>query len=61
MATYHLYYLNRGILVGSDDIEAADDVEAERVAAGRNHGRVVEVWNNHQRVGVIPPHVELAE
>lgn len=52
MTTYHLYYLRNGLLLGSDDVEAADDDEAGRIAFERSRGRTVEVWNEHSRVAV---------
>lgn len=55
MAIYHLYYLKGGMLVGSDDIEAADDRQAARIAEGRGRGDLVEIWNASSRVRIVRP------
>ena len=55
MATYHLYYLQRGMLVGSDELDAVDDDEAERLAASGADGRTVELWSDYRRLRVIAP------
>lgn len=55
MATYHLYFLRQGMLVGSDDIQAADDQEAARIAREHGDGQIVEVWNAARRVRVVAP------
>ena len=55
MATYHLYFLRRGMLVGSSDIEAADDEAACRLAARHGGGDAVEVWNSHRRLRILAP------
>jgi hypothetical protein len=55
MARYHLYYLRDNQLVGSDDIEAADDRDATRIAREHGDGRRVEIWNAHRRVNVVGP------
>jgi hypothetical protein len=55
MARYHLYFLRDNKLVGSDQIEAADDREAARIARDRGDGQVVEVWNGHRRVRTVAP------
>ena len=55
MARYHLYFLRQGMLVGSSDIEAADDREAARIAREQGDGQVVEVWNSDRRVRIIAP------
>ena len=55
MARYHLYFLRQGMLVGSHDIEAADDREAARIAREQGDGQVVEVWNAERRVRIIAP------
>jgi hypothetical protein len=55
MARYHLYYLRQGMLVGSGNIEAADDAEAARIAREQGGGQVVEVWNDHRRVRIVSP------
>ena len=53
MATYHLYHLDSGQLVGSEDIEAASDNEAARIAEDRGRGDLVEVWNSDSRVRIV--------
>jgi hypothetical protein len=53
MATYHLYFLKRGLLVESEDIEAASDNEAARIAEGKDRGDLVEIWNAHSRVRIV--------
>jgi hypothetical protein len=53
MATYHLYYLHGGQLVGSEDIEAASDNEAARIAEDQGRGELVEVWNSESRVRIV--------
>ena len=55
MTQYHLYYLRQGMLIGSDNIEAADDAEAALIARKSGNGQVVEVWNDHERVRVVAP------
>ena len=54
MASYKLFYLLGSALTGSDQIEAADDQEARRIAGTRAGARSVEVWNGFERVGVMP-------
>lgn len=53
MAIYHLYYLRGGQLVGSEDIEAASDNEAARIAEDKGHGDIVEVWDSDSRVRIV--------
>jgi hypothetical protein len=53
MATYHLYYLRAGQLIGSEDIEAASDNEAARLAEDVGRGDIVEVWNTESRVRIV--------
>lgn len=55
MARYHLYYLKDRMVVGSDDIEAPDNVAALRVGRDRADGRAVEVWNAHSLIQTIAP------
>ena len=55
MATYHLYFLKRGLLVESEDIEAVSDNEAARIAEGKDRADLVEVWNAHSRVRIVKP------
>ncbi len=55
MTHYHLYFLRGSELVGSNDIEAADDNDAARIARERGDGEVVEVWNAHARVRLVAP------
>jgi hypothetical protein len=56
MANYKLFYLLGSALTGSDQIEAADDQEAKRIAGMRAGARSVEVWNSSERVGVMSRH-----
>ena len=60
MATYHLYFLRQGMLVGSSDIEAADDEAACSLAAQHGGGDAVEVWNSHRRLRILTPTQEPA-
>lgn len=53
MAIYHLYYLRGGQLVGSEDVEAASDNEAARIAEDKGRGDIVEVWNTESRVRIV--------
>src|ERR1044072_1783056 len=53
MANYHLYFLKGGMLVGSEDIEAASDNEAARIAEDKGRGDIVEVWNSDSRVRIV--------
>jgi hypothetical protein len=53
MANYHLYYLSGGQLIGSEDIEAASDNEAARIAEDQGRGDIVEVWNAESRVRIV--------
>ena len=55
MARYHLYYLDRGMVVGASDIEAVDDSDAACIARREGRGRTVEIWNDHQRLRVVTP------
>jgi hypothetical protein len=55
MAIYHLYYLRGGELIGSDDIDAADDLEAARAAEAQGRGELVEVWDSSSKVRVVRP------
>ena len=55
MARYRLYYLRDNVLIGSDDIEAADDREAARLAKQRGRGQRVEIWDSVKRVNVVAP------
>jgi hypothetical protein len=55
MARYHLYYLRQGMLVGSGDIEAADENEAARLAGVADRTQTVEIWDDHQRLRVVSP------
>ncbi len=54
MAKYHLYFFRDNKLIGDDRIDAADDDAAVLVARGQGKGQVVEVWNAHSRVRVVP-------
>ena len=53
MANYHLYFLKGGLLVGSEDIEAASDNEAARIAEDKGRGDIVEVWDSDSRVRIV--------
>jgi hypothetical protein len=53
MANYHLYYLKGGLLIGSEDIEAASDNEAARIAEDKGRGDIVEVWDSDSRVRIV--------
>lgn len=53
MARYRLYYLRHGMLVGSGDIEAADDNEAAQIVRHDGSACAVEIWNDHERVRVL--------
>ena len=55
MAIYHLYFLRGGMLVGSGDIEAADDGEAARIASEAGDGELIEVWDASRRVRIVTP------
>jgi len=55
MATYHLYHLRDGQLIGSEDIEAADDNVAARLAEDLGRGELVEVWSGESRVRIVRP------
>jgi hypothetical protein len=55
MATYHLYHLRAGQLIGSEDIEAGNDREAARIAEARGRGDLVEIWNGAERVRIVRP------
>ena len=53
MAIYHLYFLAGGQLIGSENIEAASDNEAARIAETKGRGDIVEVWNSESRVRIV--------
>ena len=53
MATYHLYFLKGGQLVGSEDIEAGSDNQAAHIAEDKGRDDLVEVWNAHSRVRIV--------
>ena len=53
MAIYHLYFLRGGQLIGSEDVEAASDNEAARIAEDKGRGDIVEVWNTESRVRIV--------
>ena len=55
MARYHLYFLRQGMLMGSHDIEAADDRDAARIAREQGDGQLVEIWNDTRRVRIVAP------
>jgi hypothetical protein len=55
MARYQLYYLRRGMLVGSGAVDAADEDEAARIAGIADRSQTVEIWDDHQRLRVVTP------
>jgi hypothetical protein len=55
MAIYHLYHLRDGELIGSDDIDAADDRTAARIAEAQGRGDLVEIWSSTSKVRVVRP------
>ena len=55
MASYHLYYLRDGQVVGADRLDAADDEAAIQMAREQGKGQAVEIWNAHSRIRVIAP------
>ena len=55
MATYHLYFLRNGRLIGAEDVEASSDLEAVRAARLRGSSQSVEIWHDHRRVLVAAP------
>jgi hypothetical protein len=55
MASYQLYHLRNGQLVGSDHVEAGDDGDAVRIARQRGDGRITEIWNDSRRVRIVGP------
>lgn len=55
MGAYRLYYFHAAALAGADEIEAADDDEALRIARERAAGHSVEIWRGHDKVGTIAP------
>lgn len=55
MGSYRLYYFHAAALAGTDEIHAADDAEALRIARERAAGHRVEIWLGHDKVGTIEP------
>lgn len=55
MGSYRLYYFHAAALAGTDEIHAADDAEALRVATERAAGHRVEVWRGHDKLRTIEP------
>jgi len=56
MARYRLYFLRDNRLTGADQIEAADDGDAARIAMEKGGGQQrVEIWDAHRRVNVVAP------
>ncbi|HEV2818605.1 MAG TPA: hypothetical protein VGW40_15455 [Allosphingosinicella sp.] len=53
MARYRLYHLENNRLIGRDEIEAADDAEAVRLAKERAEAGVIEVWSGNRRVRTV--------
>jgi hypothetical protein len=58
MAKYHLYFLKNRSVVGADDIEAASNLDAVRIAQDYARGQAVEVWNAHSLIQTIAPSPE---
>ena len=52
---YHLYRLQGFRLTGADDLEAADDGEAARLARVRAGSDAAELWRGNRRIRTIPP------
>ena len=61
MAKYHLYFLKDRSVVGADDIEAASNLDAVRMAQDYAFGQAVEVWNAHSLIQTIAPSPESAQ
>jgi hypothetical protein len=59
MSSYRLYYLQAAMFAGSDEIEAANDFEAARIARGREPKQTVEIWQGERRVRTLLPGREL--
>ncbi len=55
MASYHLYYLRGGMLIGSGHVDAEDDREAALIARRTGEGELVEIWNDHRRIRIVVP------
>ncbi len=55
MAKFHLYYLKGRAVVGSDDIDAENALEAVRIARYLAGGRGVEIWNAHSLIQTLQP------
>jgi len=60
MASYHLYFLRRGMLIGSGEIEAADDAAAAELARSQSDGDSVEIWSDDRRLGIVETAAEPA-
>jgi hypothetical protein len=54
MAYYRLYLVDGGRFVGIEEIEAADDIEALRLAEQRNESQAVELWCGKRKVRSLP-------
>ena len=55
MARYHLYHIRDNQVVGTDNIDAADDNDAVRIAREQGEGQAVEIWNAHRRIRIVAP------
>ena len=55
MTAYRLYYFDAAALAGADEIHAADDTEALRIATERAAGRSVEIGRGHDKIRTIEP------
>ncbi len=55
MTAYRLYYFDAAALAGAEEIHAADDAEALRIATQRAAGHGVEIWRGHDKVTTIEP------
>ena len=47
--------MSNGAPIRAETIEASDDAEAARIASAMSDGKVVELWNAHQRLCVLRP------
>ena len=63
MGYYRLYLLDGpdGRFVGFEEIEAADDVEAVRLAAGHEGSRPLELWCGKRKVKSFPARQRASE
>lgn len=54
MAYYRLYLVEGGRFVGFEELEAADDIEALRLAERHHESRAVELWCGKRKVRSLP-------